>query len=90
MSIPNLYKSIDKSVRILYYRCMLVSKIPQEMDKRGLKPADLVEAGIVSQRSAYKIYSGDTSLRLHTLGQLCKWLGVRFLDDLVEFTPDEH
>ena len=53
-----------------------------------MKPKDLVDAGIVSQRSAYKIYDGSTALRLQTLAQLCQLFGVRFLDDLIEYEPD--
>ena len=67
---------------------MLTSKIPTEMNKRGLKPTDLVDAGVVSQRIAYEIYKGSTKLRLSTLAELCRLFGVRFLDDLIEYTPD--
>ena len=54
------------------------------MNKRGMKPKDLVDAGIVSQRIAYEIYNGTTKLRVHTLAKLCKLFGVQFLDDLIE------
>ena len=67
---------------------MLTSNIPNEMKKRGMKPQDLVEAGIVSQRIAYNIYYGATNLRLHTLAQLCKLFEVQFLDDLIALDPD--
>ena len=67
---------------------MLKSKVPQEMEKRNLKPSDLVDAGIVSRRIAYEIYKGSTKLRLSTLAELCRLFGVRFLDDLIEYTPD--
>ena len=67
---------------------MLKSKVPQEMEKRDLKPSDLVDAGIVSRRIAYEIYKGSTKLRLSTLAELCRLFGGRFLDDLIEYTPD--
>ena len=68
---------------------MLTSKIPDQMKIRSLKPSDLVEAGIVSRRIAYEIYKGSTKLRLSTLAELCRLFGVRFLDDLIEYTPDK-
>ena len=67
---------------------MITSKIPEQMRKRNLKPSDLVDAGIVSRRIAYEIYKGSTKLRLSTLAKLCRLFGVRFLDDLIEYTPD--
>ena len=72
----------------MYNKDMLKSNIPNEMNKRGLTPKDLVEAGVASQGLAYKIYNGDTSLTLNTLERLCRLFEVRFLDDLVEYTPD--
>ena len=67
---------------------MLTSNIPNEMNTRGLKPADLVDAGVVSQRIAYEIYKGSTKLRLSTLAELCRLFEVQFLDDLISFNPD--
>ena len=66
---------------------MLKSRVPIEMNKRDMKPGDLVDAGI-SQGLAYKIYSGDTRLTLSTLEKLCNLLDAKFLDDLIEYTPD--
>ena len=67
---------------------MLKSNIPQEMNKRGMKPRDLVESGVASQGLAYKIYKGDTNLTLKTLARLCQLFGVQFLDDLIEYKPE--
>ena len=67
---------------------MLTSRIPDEMNKRNMKPADLVEAGIVSPRIAYSIYRGSTKLRLATLAKLCQLFGVQFLDDLIKYEPE--
>ena len=67
---------------------MLKSNIPQEMQKRNMKPQDLIDGGICSQRIAYEIYKGSTKLRLSTLAELCRLFEVQFLDDLIEYTPD--
>ena len=58
------------------------------MDKRGLKPQDLVRAGIVSPRIAREIYGGTVKLRLRTLAKLCDLMDVKFLDDLMEYKPE--
>ena len=73
----------------MYNDIMLTSKIPKQMEMRGLKPTDLVEAGVASQGLAYKIYNGDTNLTLKTLAKLCQLFGVQFLDDLIAFDPDQ-
>ena len=74
----------------MYNKDMLKSNVPLEMEKRNMKPQDLVDAGVVSPRIAREIYKGSTKLRLHTLEELCKLFDVKFLDDLISYLPDQE
>ena len=77
--------SFDNQHYMCYISIMLKSRIPKEMKKRGLKPQDLVRAGVVTPRIAREIYyEGSVKLRLSTLAKLCELMDVKFLDDLME------
>jgi predicted transcriptional regulator len=66
-----------------------VSKVPELLKERGLRPIDLIRQGM-AMSSAYRAARGYWDFNLKTALQLCNILGVNSLDDIIEYRKNEH